>query len=61
MKENKISYENLNEAIENEPLEVDCREKVEVKFRSCFGFLWLLLTGYWFQYIYNTYLKKKTN
>ena len=63
MKQNKESYENLQEL--NETIVYDfeetipsCREKIEVKINSCLGFIWLLITGYWFNYIYN-YLKEK--
>ena len=67
MKENK-SYQNLQDIIENEPLEIEpirekikvnCSDKVEVFFNSFFGFVFLLLNGYWFQYLYNTYFKSK--
>lgn len=55
MKKNKISYENLQKL---EGLETTCREKLEIKFNSCLGFLWLLFTCYWYNSLVN-YLKKK--
>ena len=54
MKHNK-TYENLQQ-LEN--LETTCREKIEVQINSCLGFLWLLITCYWYNSLIN-YLKKK--
>ena len=45
MKRNKTSYENLQTI---EELNTTCNEWLEVKINSCFGFLWLLFTCYWY-------------
>lgn len=57
MKHNKISYENLEEF---QVLKKDstCLDKLEIKMNSCLGFLWLLITCYWYNSLIN-YLKKK--
>lgn len=52
MKYHKKSYSNLNE------LEISCSDKTEIYMNSCFGFIFLLINGYWFSYIYETYIKK---
>ena len=55
MKHNKTSYENLQNIEELIP---SCREKIEVKINSILGFLWLLITCYWYNSLINSIFKK---
>lgn len=46
-----MKHNNLNETIPS------CSDKCEVHINSCFGFVFLLINGYWFLYIYNKYIR----
>jgi len=48
------SFENLADAI----TEPTISDRIEVQINSFLGFMWLLITGYWFDYLLNSFRRK---